>query len=165
MIKIFYPLLLFIYCHITCSEIALSSKGVFNKDTGTSKAREHALLISNRPAYVTILSLVRDAVARLPNGEGTRAEVCCITVLLYILIYCIVLYCIVLYCIVFNCIVLYCIVFNCIVLYCIVLYCIVLYCIALYFTLFYILCCIVSFRIVLYCIVLYSIVLYFAVAF
>lgn len=55
--------------------LSLLCQGVFNKDTGTSKAREHALLISSRPAYVTILSLVRDAVARLPNGEGTRAEV------------------------------------------------------------------------------------------
>ena len=61
---------------IVVSTLLHSFQGVFNKDTGTSKAREHALLISNRPAYVTILSLVRDAVARLPNGEGTRAEVC-----------------------------------------------------------------------------------------
>eukprot|EP00117_Sycon_ciliatum_P015660 scpid69541/ scgid4692/ Nuclear factor related to kappa-B-binding protein; DNA-binding protein R kappa-B; INO80 complex subunit G len=51
-------------------------KGVFNKDSGLSKAREHPLLISNRPACVTILSIVRDAAARLPNGEGTRAEIC-----------------------------------------------------------------------------------------
>jgi len=66
----------FIYKMHGFSSIVGPVKGVFNKDTGTSKAREHALLISNRPAYVTILSLVRDAVARLPNGEGTRAEVC-----------------------------------------------------------------------------------------
>ncbi|XP_029198013.2 nuclear factor related to kappa-B-binding protein-like isoform X1 [Acropora muricata] len=51
-------------------------KGVFSKDTNLNKAREHSLLISMRPPYVTILTLVRDAASRLPNGEGTRAEVC-----------------------------------------------------------------------------------------
>ncbi|KAM9450340.1 nuclear factor related to kappa-B-binding protein [Clarias gariepinus] len=51
-------------------------KGVFDKETSLNKAREHSLLRSDRPAYVTILSLVRDAAARLPNGEGTRAEIC-----------------------------------------------------------------------------------------
>ena len=33
------------------------------------------MLVSDRPPYVTILCIVRDAVARLPNGEGTRADV------------------------------------------------------------------------------------------
>ena len=33
------------------------------------------MLVSERPPYVTILCIVRDAVARLPNGEGTRADV------------------------------------------------------------------------------------------
>ncbi|XP_010868784.2 nuclear factor related to kappa-B-binding protein isoform X2 [Esox lucius] len=51
-------------------------KGVFDKEMSLNKAREHTLLRSDRPAYVTILSLVRDAAARLPNGEGTRAEIC-----------------------------------------------------------------------------------------
>ncbi|XP_077360742.1 nuclear factor related to kappa-B-binding protein [Festucalex cinctus] len=51
-------------------------KGVFDKEMSLNKAREHTLLRSNRPPYVTILSLVRDAAARLPNGEGTRAEIC-----------------------------------------------------------------------------------------
>lgn len=50
-------------------------QGVFSKDTNLNKAREHSLLISLRPPYVTILTLVRDAASRLPNGEGTRAEV------------------------------------------------------------------------------------------
>ena len=40
-----------------------------------SKAREHFLLKSERPSVVTILSLARDAASRLPNGEGTRADV------------------------------------------------------------------------------------------
>ncbi|XP_070551804.1 nuclear factor related to kappa-B-binding protein-like [Ptychodera flava] len=51
-------------------------KGVFGKETSLNKAREHLLLVSDRPAFVTILSLVRDAAARLPNGEGTRADIC-----------------------------------------------------------------------------------------
>ena len=48
---------------------------MFSKDTNLNKAREHSLLTSARPPYVTILTLVRDAASRLPNGEGTRAEV------------------------------------------------------------------------------------------
>ncbi|XP_071806877.1 uncharacterized protein [Asterias amurensis] len=51
-------------------------KGVYSREASLNKAREHSLLVSDRPPYVTILSLVRDAVARLPNGEGTRSEVC-----------------------------------------------------------------------------------------
>ena len=34
-------------------------KGVYTKDNAMNKAREHALLISERPAYVTILTLGR----------------------------------------------------------------------------------------------------------
>ena len=37
-----------------------------------SKPRDHPLLKSDRPPYITILSLVRDAAARLPDGVGTR---------------------------------------------------------------------------------------------
>ncbi|XP_067662843.1 nuclear factor related to kappa-B-binding protein-like [Haliotis asinina] len=51
-------------------------KGVYSKDNAMNKAREHALLVSDRPAFVTILTLVRDAAARLPNGEGTRGDIC-----------------------------------------------------------------------------------------
>ncbi|GAB1608858.1 nuclear factor related to kappa-B-binding protein-like [Argonauta hians] len=51
-------------------------KGVYSKDNTMNKAREHALLVSDRPSYVTILTLVRDAAARLPNGEGTRGDIC-----------------------------------------------------------------------------------------
>ncbi|CAI8024304.1 Nuclear factor related to kappa-B-binding protein [Geodia barretti] len=47
----------------------------YKKDTG-SRARGHALLIPDRPNCVTILSLVRDAASRLPNGEGTRVDLC-----------------------------------------------------------------------------------------
>lgn len=51
-------------------------KGVYGKESGVNKAREHSLLVSDRPPFVTILSLVRDSAARLPNGEGTRADIC-----------------------------------------------------------------------------------------
>lgn len=39
------------------------------------RAREHPLLKSDRPPWVNISEIVRDAVARLPNGEGTRPEI------------------------------------------------------------------------------------------
>lgn len=42
----------------------------------TNKAREHNALKRDRPPYVTILCLVRDAAARLPDGVGTRADIC-----------------------------------------------------------------------------------------
>lgn len=32
-------------------------KGVYTKDNSNNKAREHALLVSNRPSFVTILTL------------------------------------------------------------------------------------------------------------
>ncbi|XP_067944021.1 nuclear factor related to kappa-B-binding protein-like isoform X2 [Watersipora subatra] len=53
-------------------------KGVYDKVSlnSNNKAREHVLLVNDRPSYVTILTLVRDAAARLPNGEGTRYEIC-----------------------------------------------------------------------------------------
>lgn len=41
-----------------------------------AKPREHVLLKPDRPSHVTILCLVRDAAARLPNGVGTRADIC-----------------------------------------------------------------------------------------
>ena len=41
-------------------------------------AREHCLLKSERPPQVTLLALARDAVARLPDGRGTRSLVCTI---------------------------------------------------------------------------------------
>jgi nuclear factor related to kappa-B-binding protein len=36
----------------------------------------HALLKTVRPPFVSILSVVRDGVARLPDGVGTRTDVC-----------------------------------------------------------------------------------------
>lgn len=51
-------------------------KGIYNASVGNAKARGHTMLNADRPNFVTILSLVRDATARLPNGEGTRADIC-----------------------------------------------------------------------------------------
>lgn len=43
---------------------------------GTGRgARGHCLLTPTRPRHVTLLALVRDAVACLPGGEGTRAHI------------------------------------------------------------------------------------------
>ncbi|XP_023326447.1 nuclear factor related to kappa-B-binding protein-like isoform X2 [Eurytemora carolleeae] len=39
------------------------------------KGKNHTMLKSKRPLYVTILTLVRDAVSRLPNGEGSRSDI------------------------------------------------------------------------------------------
>ena len=54
--------------------------GVYSPAQGVgqpgSKVRGHNLMVPDRPACVTLLSLVRDAAARLPNGEGTRADIC-----------------------------------------------------------------------------------------
>ncbi|XP_038993177.1 uncharacterized protein LOC120116839 [Hibiscus syriacus] len=42
----------------------------------SSKCREHFMLKADRPPNITVLSLVRDAAARLPDHMGTRADVC-----------------------------------------------------------------------------------------
>lgn len=44
--------------------------------TNCSKPREHSALKTQRPACITILCLTRDAASRLPNGIGTRADIC-----------------------------------------------------------------------------------------
>jgi len=44
--------------------------------SGQTKPRDHVLLKGDRPSYVTILCLARDAAARLPEGVGTRADIC-----------------------------------------------------------------------------------------
>ncbi|KRX03897.1 hypothetical protein PPERSA_04775 [Pseudocohnilembus persalinus] len=41
-----------------------------------SKPREHPLLKNDRFPYVTILCLVKDAAAKLPQGIGTRLDIC-----------------------------------------------------------------------------------------
>lgn len=51
-------------------------KGIYTQIPAMTKARGHNMLTQDRPSFVTILTLVRDATARLPNGEGTRTEIC-----------------------------------------------------------------------------------------
>ncbi|KAG8376483.1 hypothetical protein BUALT_Bualt09G0068200 [Buddleja alternifolia] len=41
-----------------------------------AKSRGHYIFKSERPPYFSLLSLVRDAAARLPHGMGTRADIC-----------------------------------------------------------------------------------------
>ncbi|KAH8868407.1 Nuclear factor related to kappa-B-binding protein [Schistosoma japonicum] len=43
--------------------------------SGHSKARDHPLLRLDRPMFVSLAEIVRDAVACLPNGEGTRGDI------------------------------------------------------------------------------------------
>ncbi|XP_060649164.1 nuclear factor related to kappa-B-binding protein [Drosophila nasuta] len=50
-------------------------KGIYTQSLALNKARGHAVMVDDRPPFVTILTLVRDATARLPNGEGTRSEI------------------------------------------------------------------------------------------
>ena len=47
-----------------------------NSKAITSKARDHELLKAERPPYITLLALVRDAAARLEDGVGTRLDIC-----------------------------------------------------------------------------------------
>lgn len=51
-------------------------KGIYTQIPALTKARGHNMLTQDRPSFVTILTLVRDATARLPNGEGTRTDIC-----------------------------------------------------------------------------------------
>ncbi|CAG9803955.1 unnamed protein product [Chironomus riparius] len=41
-----------------------------------TKARDNNILIPDRPNYITTVAIVRDAIARLPNGEGTFDAIC-----------------------------------------------------------------------------------------
>lgn len=41
-----------------------------------TKARDNSVLLADRPSYVTTVAIVRDAIARLPNGEGTFEDIC-----------------------------------------------------------------------------------------
>ncbi|CAG9330806.1 unnamed protein product [Blepharisma stoltei] len=50
---------------------------VCKKLTSTNiKPRDHQCLKPDRPAYLTLLSITRDAAARLQDGVGTRADIC-----------------------------------------------------------------------------------------
>lgn len=70
------PHLPFTYRHHGYESVVAPLKGIYSQAPGLSKARDHNTLIAERPNFVTILALVRDATARLPNGEGTRWDIC-----------------------------------------------------------------------------------------
>ncbi|XP_073151995.1 uncharacterized protein [Henckelia pumila] len=46
------------------------------KSNNLAKVRDHHLFKANRPPQFSMLNLVRDAVARLAGGAGTRADIC-----------------------------------------------------------------------------------------
>ena len=52
-----------------------SGDGSTSRMRASLSAREHPLLRPDRPPWVSLSEIVRDAVARLPNGEGTRPEI------------------------------------------------------------------------------------------
>ena len=56
--------------------IAIVAPLYSNSKTIISKARDHELLKAERPPYITLLALVRDAAARLEDGVGTRLDIC-----------------------------------------------------------------------------------------
>ncbi|VDD83522.1 unnamed protein product [Mesocestoides corti] len=53
----------------------LGGSQVNGRSRAAMSARDHPLLRPDRPPWVSISEIVRDAVARLPNGEGTRPEI------------------------------------------------------------------------------------------
>lgn len=70
------PHMAFTYRQHNYESVVGPVKGIYTQVPGISKARGHTMLVADRPNFVTILTLVRDATARLPNGEGTRADIC-----------------------------------------------------------------------------------------
>ncbi|KAK4419141.1 Nuclear factor related to kappa-B-binding protein [Sesamum alatum] len=56
------------------SAVAPLRKNCSNK--AFAKSRGHYIFKANRPPQFSLLSLVRDAAARLPGGMGTRADIC-----------------------------------------------------------------------------------------
>jgi hypothetical protein len=56
--------------------IAIVAPLFSNTKSLISKARDHELLKTERPPYITLLALVRDAAARLEDGVGTRLDIC-----------------------------------------------------------------------------------------
>ena len=47
-----------------------------NINQRNNKVKPHPLLLIDRPPWVTMIVLVQDALARLPNGEGSKADIC-----------------------------------------------------------------------------------------
>jgi hypothetical protein len=56
--------------------IAIVAPLFTSSKTIITKARDHELLKAERPPYITLLALVRDAAARLEDGVGTRLDIC-----------------------------------------------------------------------------------------
>lgn len=50
--------------------------GPVTSPTSAAKIRDNSILKSDRPGIVTANILVRDAIARLPSGEGSRNDIC-----------------------------------------------------------------------------------------
>lgn len=50
-------------------------KNLHLTQTSIAKTRDNNVLKSDRPNFITTTALVRDAISRLPNGEGTRSEI------------------------------------------------------------------------------------------
>lgn len=71
-----HPHLPFTYRQHGYESVVGPLRGIYSPSPAASKARDHNTLIAERPNFVTILALVRDAAARLPNGEGTRWDIC-----------------------------------------------------------------------------------------
>lgn len=63
------------YCMYGYESVVGPVKGIYTPMLALAKARGHSMMVGDRPNFVTILTLVRDATARLPNGEGTRADI------------------------------------------------------------------------------------------
>ena len=70
------PHLPFTYRQHGYESVVSPLRGIYSQSPAATKARDHNTLIADRPNFVTILALVRDAAARLPNGEGTRWDIC-----------------------------------------------------------------------------------------
>ena len=47
-----------------------------NINQRNNKVKPHPLLLNDRPPWVTMIVLVQDALARLPNGEGSKSDIC-----------------------------------------------------------------------------------------
>ena len=56
--------------------ISVGPVRINHSSSASQKVKPHPLLVSNRPAFVTFIVLVQDALARLPNGVGTKTDIC-----------------------------------------------------------------------------------------
>lgn len=56
--------------------ISVGPVRINHSSSASNKVKPHPLLFSTRPAFVTFIVLVQDALARLPNGVGTKTDIC-----------------------------------------------------------------------------------------